>query len=172
MKKPKFLYHGSPHKNLDQLKPQNRLLHRAEEDKLIYATPDIALASVFLASGKAHIGCGKFGKVWYIWIIADRNKFIKNDSGGHIYVLPSETFKVNQKSVFSEEEYVSTVPVKPNKVIEFTSSIDALVENDVQVYFISQEIYEQVQKSKDHGYLIFCNLESENQRRGVNVKKL
>ena len=171
MKKIKFLYHGSPHKGIEEIKPQNKV-YRTEEDGLIYATPNIDLASVFLISGKVHHGCGIFGKTRYTWIMADRDEFIKNDNGGHIYVLLSKTFEKNPKSVLGEEEYVSTASIKPAKIIEYPSSLDAMIENGVQVYFISQETYRNIQKSKDHGYSIFHSLESENQKRGLSIKKI
>ena len=168
--KPPLLYHGSAHKSLEELKPQGRS-HREEEGELLYATPDMAIASIFLVGG-AHYGCGKFGDVFYAWIIADRDEFVRNDKGGHVYVLPSDSFDINQGREFGNDEYVSKEPVKPVKTIEFASAIDAMIENGTQVYFLDQATYEKIQASKDHGFSIFNSLESENQRMGKNIKSL
>lgn len=168
--KPTMLYHGSAHKSLQELKPQARK-HRAEEGEFLYATPDIAIASIFLVGG-VHYGCGRFGDVHYAYIIADRNQFIRNDKGGHIYILSGDSFEVNQGRGLGNDEYVSKEPVKPFKIIEYKSAIDAMMENGVQVYFIDQTTYEKIQKSKDHGHSIYLQLKSENQKRGINIKPL
>ena len=168
--KPPLLYHGSAHKELKELQPQGKS-HRAEEGELLYATPDLAIASIFLVSG-AHYGCGKFGEVPYAWIIADRDEFISNDKGGHIYVLPSDSFEINQGRGLGNEEYASKEPITPIKTIEYPSAIDAMIENGVQVYFIDQKTYEKIQASKDHGQSIYSKLKSENQKREVNVRPL
>ena len=168
--KPPMLYHGSAHKGLEELQPQSRP-HRAEEGELLYATPDMAISSIFLVEG-AHYGCGKFGNVPYAWIIADRDEFIRNDKGGHIYVVPSDSFEINRGRGMGNDEYASDKPVQPVKAMEYSSAVDAMVENGVQVYFIDQETYEHVQMSKDHGYSIFNGIQSENQRRGTNVRQL
>ena len=62
--------------------------------------------------------------------------------------------------------------MKPVKTIEYPSAIDAMIQNGVQVYFVDEETHKSIQKSEDHGYAIFSQLESENARRGVNVRKL
>lgn len=168
--KPPLLYHGSAHKSLEELKPQGRE-HRAEEGELLYATPDLTIASIFLVEG-AHYGCGKFGDVSYAWIIADRDEFIRSDRGGYIYVLPSDSFEINRGRGLGNDEYASKEPVKPVKTIEYPSAVDAMIENGVQVYFIDQDTYEKIQTSKDHGCAIFNSLKSENQRRGTSVNSL
>lgn len=170
LEKPPLLYHGSAHKELEELKPQGKS-HRAEEGELLYATPDLAIASIFLVDG-AHYGCGKFGEVSYAWIIANREEFINNDKGGHIYVLSSDSFEINQGRGLGNEEYASKEPVAPIKTLEYPSAIDAMIENGVQVYFIDQETYERMQVSEDHGRTIYSKLESENQRRRVNARPL
>jgi hypothetical protein len=164
--KPKFLYHGSPDRGLIELKPQSRT-QRAE--KLLYATPDMAIASTFLIKG-VHYGCGKFGDVPYAWILADRDDFIRQDKGGHIYVSSGDSFVMNPDSGLANDEYISVQPVQPSKTIKYQSAVDAMMENGVQVYFINQPTYNRLQSAKDHGYTIFATLESENQRRGINVK--
>lgn len=170
LEKPPLLYHGSAHKELEELKPQGKS-ERTDEGELLYATPDFAIASIFLADG-AHYGCGKFGKIPYAWIIANRDEFISHDKGGHIYVLSSDSFEINQGRGLGNEEYTSEEPVAPIKTVEYSSAIDAMIENGVQVYFIDQETYDKIQASQDHGRSIYSKLESENQRRGANVRPL
>ena len=47
-----------------------------------------------------------------------------------------------------------------------------MLENKVQVYFIDQETYKKIQESDDDGLSILKNLESENQKTGINVLDL
>jgi len=47
-----------------------------------------------------------------------------------------------------------------------------MLENGVQVYFVNNNIYKQIKESNDHGFSILENLESENQRMSINIKRL
>ena len=170
MDKPEFLYHGSAHRGLSELQPQSRL-HRADEGELLYATQDLATAAIFLVGG-VHYGCGRFGETQYAWIISDRDEFIRNDKGGHIYILPSDSFEISQGRGLGNYEWASKVPVKPIKTIEYDSVVDTIIGNGVQVYFIDEDTYRKIEASDDHGRSIYNSMESENQHRGVNVKKL
>jgi len=46
-----------------------------------------------------------------------------------------------------------------------------MIENGVQVYFVDGETHRKIRASKDHGLSIYRELESENQKRGVNIKE-
>ncbi len=47
-----------------------------------------------------------------------------------------------------------------------------MIINKVQVYFVKPEVYEEIQNSKDHGVTILNSLKSENEKRGLKIKKL
>ena len=170
--KPPFLYHGSPHKGVEEFEPRISQGTGEEFGAMVYATPDLATASAFLAEVKKEWSAGRFGDAFYVLIPYSREEFIKNDKGGHIYVLPSDTFKSDHERGLGKYEWVSKEKVKPTKKIEEPSALDAMLENGVQVYFVDDNIYKQIKESNDHGLSILKNLESENQRRGVNVKPL
>lgn len=170
--KPPFLYHGSPHKDIEEFEPR---LSRGTEEKfgaMVYAAPDLATASAFLAEVKKTWSAGRFGDIFYVLIPLLREEFIKNDKGGHIYVLPSATFESDQKRGLGEYEWASKTRVKPTKKLEYSSALDAMLENGVQVYFVDDTTYQKIKTSKDHGLSIMQNIESENQRRGMNFKPL
>src|SRR3989338_10485979 len=88
--KPPFLYHGSPHKDIEAVEPRRERRRDSEEEGLVFATQDLAMATIFMT--KTTRGIGVFGEVHYAYIVEPREEFIKNDNGGHIYILPSETF--------------------------------------------------------------------------------
>jgi hypothetical protein len=165
--KPPFLYHGSRHRNIEILKPNKRSFRDPEEGELVFATQDIALASIFMGDVRMN---GKFDEIPYAVIIGSREEFIKNDKGGHIYVISSETFTSDPNKGLGIYEWTSKEPVKPLKKIEYDSALDAMLENGVQVYFVDEDKYKKIKESKDHGLSIFRELESENQRRGINIR--
>jgi len=168
--KPPFLYHGSPHKT-EELQPRTKPHREKNEGKLVFATSEIADASMFLCktslTGHALVN-GE--KVAYAIIAEDREEFLKKDKGGHIHVLPSDTFNPSPHSGMSNE-WVSQEGVKPSKIIEYSSALDAMLEFGVQVYFVDENTYQQIRSSKDFGYSIFQSLQSENQKRGINVRE-
>jgi hypothetical protein len=167
--KPPFLYHGSPHK-IKELEPRTKPHREKEEGKLVYATSELTDAIMFLQKTAL---TGHFvvegERVAYAVIVGNREKFIERDKGGHIHVLPSDTFETSPHRGMSNE-WVSKEGVKPVEVIEHTSALDAMLENGVQVYFVDEATYQQIRRAEDHGYSILKSLESENQKRGVNVK--
>lgn len=169
--KPPFLYHGSPHKSIEEFEPRISKGTGEEFGAMVYATPDLTTASAFLAEVKKEWTAGKFGNV-FVLIPLSREEFIKNDKGGHIYILPSNTFESDPKRGLGEYEWASKTSVKPIKKIEYPSALDAMLENGVQVYFVDDNTYRQIKESEDHGFSILKNLKSENQRRGINIKLL
>ena len=87
--KPAILYHGSPHGEIEELGPRRESMRDPEEGPVLFATQDLAVATVFMFKSK-HWGSGQFGDIPYAWIVETREEFIKKDKGGHIYVLPSD----------------------------------------------------------------------------------
>lgn len=170
--KPPFLYHGSPHKDIEEFEPRISRGTGEEFGPMVYATPDLATASTFLAEVKKPWTAGRFGDISFTIISVPREEFIRNDKGGHIYILPSDSFESDPKKGLGEYEWASKTSVKPTKKIEYPSALDAMLENGVQVYFVDDVTYKQIEESKDHGFSILKNLESENQRRNINVKSL
>lgn len=168
--KPSFLYHGSPHK-IEELEPRTKPRREKEEGKLIYATSKIEDASMFMAEGLGLTGHFVVDgeSVPHAIIVSDRGEFLKRDRGGNIHILPGDGFKPSPHEGMSNE-WASKERVKPVKVLEYNSALDAMLENGVQVYFVDEATYQQIRNAKDHGYSILKNLESENKRRSTNIK--
>lgn len=83
LEKPAFLYHGSKHKGLEELEPRRGSYRDLSEGKLVFATPSLAMATIFMAES-SHYGSGKFGNITYCYMVEPREQFIRNDRGGHI----------------------------------------------------------------------------------------
>ena len=166
------MYHGSAHKNIEELEPKNQSVRDLEEGEVIFATPDLALATIFMINSRFQTGSGKFNDVAYCYIVSSREEFIEKDKGGHIYVLPSDSFENDPHKGLGFDEWTSKQKVKPVKTIEYDSTLNAMIENGVQVYFVDESTHTRIEQSEDHGNSILSELESENQRRGINIKKL
>lgn len=169
--KPPFLYHGSSHKT-EELEPRTKP-HRTEEGPLVFATQDITTASAFMAENMAMTGGFDVEgeRVLYGVIVGNREEFLQKDKGGHIYVLLSDDFEPYNGKGMQGYEWVSKSKVKPIKTIEYNSSLDGMLKNGVQVFFVDENTFQEIRKAKDYGYSIFKSLQSENQRRGINVKE-
>lgn len=170
LEKPPYLYHGSSSADLEELTPQQRSYRDVNEGPCVFATPDLAMATVFMSREGKHSGF--FEDVPWVVIVKDRDEFIKEDKGGVVYVLPTEEFKCDSRKGLGIFEWTCDVGVKPKEIIKYPSSLGAMLESGVQVFFVDSVTEEKIKKSDDHGLSILQNLQSENQRRGINVRKL
>jgi hypothetical protein len=169
IKKPAVLYHGSAHKQIEILEPRNRNIRDQAEGPRVFASPDKRVAAMFMAD---HRHSGFFDDVPYVVIEADRDEFIKNDPGGTIYNFSSDNFQTDPDKGLGEYEWVSKVPVKPQGKTDYPSVVDALLELGVQVYFADTDTINKIDTDPNHGRYILIKMESENQKRGINVKRI
>ena len=168
--KPKILYHGSPHRDIEKLEPRDIKKRDPEEGPQVFATHDLATATIFMAE-QANGPSGLMNDIPYFIILDSRDNFIKNDRGGHVYILPSENFTSDPNKGLGEYEWTSKTPIKPIDKIEYPSVLDAMIENGVQVYFINKDEFNKIE-AEDRDAFIFRNRESENQRRKSNAREL
>ncbi|MDP3954567.1 MAG: hypothetical protein Q8Q06_04085 [bacterium] len=168
--KPEFLYHGSPHRGIEELEPRAKSHRDPAEGAQVFATQEMGLAAIFMTEKVAESGL--HDRIPYAIIAEPREDFIKNDKGGHIYVLPSDGFVCDPEKGLREYEWTSKSPVRPVKTMEYNSALDAMIENGVQVYFIEPKTLQEIRQAKDMGLSILQRLESENQKRGVSIEEL
>lgn len=102
--KPPFLYHGSPRGDIKKFEPKVSGGSGEKYGALVYAAPDMATASIFMSNVKGEWSAGRFSGVPYTLIPMSRDEFIKNDTGGCIYVLPSDTFSFERGRGMGEYE--------------------------------------------------------------------
>lgn len=165
--KPPFLYHGSTHKDVGELEPRSKKQRDPQEGRAVFATQELSLATVFMAE----VGnCGLFWDIPYAVIPGTREDFIKRDKGGQVYVVSSEGFQCDPAKGLGRYEWKNEEKVKPVKTLEYKSALDAMIESGVQVYFVDAKTLADIKDSKDHGWAILNKLESENQRRGINIR--
>jgi hypothetical protein len=169
--KPEFLYHGSPKGDIKVFTPRVSLGTGEKYGAQVYASPDKAVASIFLADIGKSWSAGERNGVLYALIPLSREEFLERDKGGYLYKLPSETFSADQERGLGEKEWASSEPVEPAEKIKIDSALDEMINNGVQVYFVTDEQYEQIQSSNEPNLDLLKTVESENQRRGVNVRE-
>ncbi|MFS8159413.1 MAG: hypothetical protein ACMG6E_04210 [Candidatus Roizmanbacteria bacterium] len=142
------------------------------EGPVVFATDNEIEASKFIVpSDDSWSQLSRFNDI-HVAIYSDRSRFFRNDKGGAIYTLPSDTFSIDQKFSGSSKEWTSKENVKPIEKIEYASGFKCMLTKGVQVYFVSEEILKEIQKAEDHGYSLIKKLTSENTKLNKKVKKL
>ena len=170
IEKPPVLYHGSSNTDIEVLEPQRRSYRHPHEGSRVFATPDLALATIFMSQSGKH--SGYFEDVPYVVIVEDRETFIEKDGGGVIYVLPAEDFSCKPDKGLGVYEWTCEINVTPKEKIQYPSVLDAMIEKGIQVYFVGQGTEEKIANSNDYGLTVLQQLESENQKRGINFRSL
>jgi 8-oxo-dGTP pyrophosphatase MutT (NUDIX family) len=167
MKKPKVLYVAAQTRGVKELIPMKGNYRDKDEGAVIFFFFDKTLASIYLI--KEHndnwTNLGYFGDIPYVVIKMGREEFLKKDNGGSIYEVPSDNFDCNPNLGMREKEWTSSEPVRPLKETFYTSALNTMIENGVNVYFVNEETFKDIRNSKDHGQGILNSLTPENQKR-------
>lgn len=172
MIKPPKLYHASQNRNIEMFEPRAESIRDANEGPRVFATEDLSKAVKFLVPcDDSWSQLSRWGNA-HVAVYADRERFEENDKGGSVYELSSESFSVDPKFTKSSKEWTSKEPIKPVKKIDYDSGLEAMIENNVQVYFVDKKTFTQIQESEDNGNSIIRSLKSVNQERGKNIVKI
>lgn len=177
MNKPTRLYHASANPNINIFEPRELRTRGLNEGPVIFATPDIAYASCFMLDRDGSwVGVHKWGKSNWVVDCIDRERFFQNDKGGAIYILASDSFTNDPQKGTGFYEWISKEAVAPIDKIIYTSALEAMLENNVQIFFITPEQRQAMEKSDDYGYRIIQQLQSEgksyNQEVGRNYHEV
>ena len=161
------MYHASSKNSLKVVEPRERTAPDGfKEGPVVFATDSLPFATQFLVpTDDSWANGGAFGDTFF-FVISDRQGFLEIDKGGCIYLVPSDSFEE-----YFKREWFSKRNVEVESKILFSSGLDAMIVNGVQVYFVSKNLYKKIQKAKDHGMSILNSMQSENERRGLEVKK-
>lgn len=169
--KPKVLYHASQNRNIKVFEPRAETVRDPEEGPVVFATPHKEVAVCFMTPYEFHHGSFNRGESWFM-VIPDKGEYLAKDKGGAIYSLPSDSFKADSQRGLKENEWTSKVAVKPADKEEYDSTLNAMLDQSVQVYFVDRQTYADIRSSDDHGFKIVSGLKSENQERNLNIKSL
>ena len=172
--KPEILYIATQTKGIKEFIPRRGNVRSDEEGAVIFSTPNKELASMFLINGHedSWTRIAYLGGVPYVVICMNREEFIEKDKGGVMYEVPSDTFDFNPNLGMGEKEWTSRVPVKPIMETTYSSSLDTMIQNGVNVYFVDKPTFDAINNSADHGFEILLTLTSENKRIGKVLRPL
>lgn len=171
--KPAVLYHATnKEEEITEFEPRRESVRDPKEGPVIFATQDKAYALQFLVEGDNKTSIrGYYNNIPTVVICARREDFEKQDRGGSVYVLPSDAFDFDPSQSMKEREWTSRKPVKPISREQYSSTIGALIEHGVQVYFVDQETFAAMRSQKTVGFETLLTLTSENEKQGKNVRK-
>jgi hypothetical protein len=170
--KPEKLFLSAQTKGIKELVPREGRHRGHNEGAVIFATPDKALASIFLVEGHddSWMEIGYFNNVPYTVICMSREDFIKRDNGGTMYEVSSENFDFNPNVGMGEKEWTSKKAVNPTGETNYPSSLETMIDNGVYVFFVNKETFIKIKNSEDHGFEILSTLTPENMRKKPNTQ--
>lgn len=165
---PTVLYHASAQQGLTEIHPRAESTRDLKEGAVVFATPDLAIASMFLVRAQQHSGL--FSGVRYY--VAIKREFLEKDTGGSIYELRPEGFSYDAAKGLGELEWTSRHSVVPTKEIKCERALDFMISQGVQVYLVEPDVFSAIDVSPDHGFSILSGLISENEVRHIHVQRL
>lgn len=149
-----MLYHASTNKNLTRIKPQRTLSKDKYIGDYVFATSDKKLAAMYLATRGVPTLMNTKSSSPRILIFAESTEYIRRDIGGAIYQVPRDSFKKTPQTELEDSELVSEVEVKPIRKKVYSSSISALQEAGIDIYFVDQTQFDEFIKSKNEAEVI------------------
>ncbi|MBA3679331.1 hypothetical protein H0W80_04050 [Candidatus Saccharibacteria bacterium] len=162
--KPQVLYHASPNQDIEVFQPKREGFRDPDEGLVVFATPDKAYATMFLVKcNDSWVVKGRFSEAgvngpWHI-IISDKERFEQADKGGSIYEFDPSGFKFEPDKNMGSTEWTSKESVGPNRKVDYPSALQAMIKAGIQVYFVDQQIFDQIRSSGDDGYEIIKSLQ-------------
>jgi len=172
MEKPEFLYHGSPNKKIETIEPRKKFIRDTNEGPKVFAGAENIAAMFMTRFGDSMTQIGTHNGVPVV-VIRDMKHFLKKDKGGAIYKLNSSKFENDPDKPFGKNEWTSNKPVEPVDNEEFESSLAAMLEKGVQVYFVDKKTFYKYKYEEDgeNRCAILKNLQSENEKRNINIRE-
>lgn len=177
---PRTLFHGSSKKNLKRIEPRSH--DHWDGQPTTYATPHIALASIFMLNFEdswAAFGTRPNGT--FVFLCSDKERFLKEDRGGTIYIIPSDSFYCHTNLCLGPDEWVSHISLKPLTKLTFKSIGAAMLSFGVQLFFVNQKQLDKYWKLFEKESIqplnkFLASLEqtvtSENKNRNINAQSI
>ncbi len=144
------LYHASLNQNIKVFEPRAERVRDHAEKAVVFATPSFRLASCYLFrwdnSWVFQSVLPEDDKAGYKvrMVIADKERFLNEDKGGAIYILPSKSFGFSKDKGLGIYEWTSQEKVIPFAQLNFTSALEAMEKLGVQLHFVDAEQFKHV----------------------------
>jgi hypothetical protein len=145
----KVLYHASPAKTLKKIQPQRTLSRDIYIGDYVFATSNIRLAAMYLATKGNATLMNVEAETPIIVICNNAKDYISSDKGGAIYTVPATTFKKTPQAGLEKSERVSSIAVTPIEKKVFKRSLDAMREMGIVIYFVNQKTFDSLVQAKN-----------------------
>ncbi|CAN5625949.1 hypothetical protein BH23PAT2_BH23PAT2_02560 [soil metagenome] len=149
-----MLYHASTNKDLTSLEPKRTLSRDVYIGDYVFATSDYRLAAMYLVTRGRPILLNVKESIPRIVICSNAKEYIESDTGGAIYTLPGETFHKTPQEGLEDSELVSEVAVKTVSKKVYETSLAALKEAGVEIYFVGEEQFDGILSNKNEAEIV------------------
>ena len=141
IEKPPVLYHGSGNRNIKVFEPRENTRQKdGEKKEFVFATDSFVKALPYMFKNESrdfsYSSGQRNGVITAVFPLSEQDLRIR-DEGGAVYELSGDEFEEGDGY-----EWASEKPTNPLNKIEFDSTVDAMIENGVKVYCLSQKDYE------------------------------
>ncbi len=161
------LYHGSSKSGLEELTPRAISVRDVSEGPVVFATPNRAIASMFLVPIRQH--SGRFNGVPYF--VAIKADFDMRDLGGSIYTIAADGFTFDLDKGLGELEWTCAHSVPVVSETRYASGLLCMLEHGVQVYLVDKATFEQIDTAEDQGLSVLQRCLSENVLRNIHPEQ-
>ncbi len=127
--------------------PRNEYPRYTGETKLVFATPHQELAAMFLVPRDIETEICIYGNRYVVIINSDEESYVKQDKGGAIYSLPTDSFETDSVHGMGEIEWYSKIPVKPMSKVIYRTLIQAMDKFNVERFFVDHDTIEKIRAS-------------------------
>lgn len=149
-----FLYHASPDKSLAVIEPKRTLSKDKYIGDYVFATEDPRLAAMYLASKGTALLMNVKSSPFSIVINANEQDYLASDKGGAVYKVPAATFEKTPQAGLEDSERISKVSTMPLEKKVYSSSIEAIQEAGVKIYFVDSKTFTNLLNNPDQDKII------------------
>lgn len=148
------LYHASPQTDLTEIAPQPTLSRDVYIGDFVFATADKKLAIMYLAPKGFPVLLNSQAKVPRIIACTDPSHYKSKDKGGAIYELPDNSFQPSPQAGLEDYEFVSSVGVVPQAKSVYRTSLSAMKDAGIAVYFVDRKVFDSMLHEKNEAAVV------------------
>lgn len=145
-----YVYHASSQRNLRTIKPSNKKYRDIKESPLIFATPDLPLASCFLINWDDSWANLFIEEEEIFFVTNNLLRLTEADKGGVIYILKSDNFRKTIPAIgLGDYEWVSEFETPVIAEIAEASGIGAMKKYGIHFYVVDDKTFYLINLTKN-----------------------
>ncbi|MEO7617819.1 MAG: hypothetical protein ABIS59_03175 [Candidatus Saccharibacteria bacterium] len=87
---------------------------------------------------------------WHI-TIDNEAAFRYADLGGAVYRVSAEQFILDEEYDHGTPEWTAKTAIVPVDKVTFTSSLKVMIEQGLEVHFVTSDVFDQIKAAENHG---------------------